>query len=581
MSSSIESDYLVIGTGIAGLSFALKAAEVGAVTVITKKESRESNTNYAQGGIASVLAPDDSFDLHTRDTLDAGAGLCRKEVVDLVVRAGPRMVQELMDWGVRFTREANQGETLALGREGGHSMNRIAYSADLTGREIERALTEAVAAHPNIRQFEHHAAIDLITEHHLFGSEALSERAIHCYALDAESAEVIQFVARATILCSGGAGQIYEHTTNPKIATGDGIAMAYRAGASVGNFEFVQFHPTTLYCPGANSFLISEAVRGHGGVLVNKAGEHFMDGTHPLSSLAPRDIVARAIDSEMKKSGEPCVFLDITHVPADEVRERFPNIHERCLSFGIDITKDLIPVVPAAHYACGGVFTDTWGRTDIRGLFASGEVACMGLHGANRLASNVTVGFGGKGSSTLPINALSQLTARTTLGTAPGFEVDLGDTLITSPASDATFQTRIDSAYQISVKDSIRASATDSLSTLASTGLGFGFGIDLPLTEQIKVDASVERFGSIEEMSFGVTYYTKRMGMGETNPDGVLRSLIGRARLILDSNADKTFVDLGVTYPMTPQYTVSAGFISDFGGFSQFGLAIRGYINRQ
>jgi L-aspartate oxidase len=388
---SVESDYLVIGTGIAGLSFALKATEVGSVSVITKKESQESNTNYAQGGIASVLSPEDSFELHARDTLDAGAGLCRKDVVELVVKAGPRMVQELMDWGVRFTREAKRGEPLALGREGGHSMNRIAYSADLTGREIERALTEAVTAHPNIRQFEHHAAIDLITEHHLFGSEAASDGAIHCYgcyALDARSAEVVQFVARATILCSGGAGQIYEHTTNPKIATGDGVAMAYRAGASVGNFEFVQFHPTTLYCPGANSFLISEAVRGHGGVLVNKAGERFMDGTHPLSSLAPRDIVARAIDSEMKKSGEPCVFLDITHVAAEEIRERFPNIHERCLAFGIDITTDQIPVVPAAHYACGGVFTDTRGRTDIRGLFASGEVACTGLHGANRLASN-------------------------------------------------------------------------------------------------------------------------------------------------------------------------------------------------
>ncbi|MEE2753772.1 MAG: FAD-binding protein, partial [Candidatus Latescibacterota bacterium] len=377
MSYSFESDYLVIGTGIAGLSFALKAAEVGSVIVITKKESQESNTNYAQGGIASVLSPEASFALHAKDTLDAGAGLCRKDVVDLVVEAGPRMVQELVDWGVRFTREAKRDGPLALGREGGHSVKRIAYSADLTGREIERALTEAVAAHPNIQQFEYHAAVDLITEHHIVGSDATSDGVIHCYgcyALDARSAEVVQFVARATILCSGGAGQIYEHSTNPKIATGDGIAMAYRAGASVGNFEFVQFHPTTLYIPGADSFLISETVRGHGGVLVNKAGEHFMEGIHPLSSLAPRDIVARAIDSEMKKSGEPCVFLDITHTAADEIRERFPNIYNRCLVFGIDITTDLIPVVPAAHYACGGVFTDTWGRTDIKGLFASGEV---------------------------------------------------------------------------------------------------------------------------------------------------------------------------------------------------------------
>ena len=346
MSQPVESDFLVIGTGIAGLSFALKAAEVGSVTVITKKESQESNTNYAQGGIASVLSPDDSFDLHTRDTLEAGAGLCKKEVVDLVVSAGPQMVQELIDWGVRFTREKTvTGETrkggapLALGREGGHSKNRIAFSADLAGREIERALTEAAAAHTNIRQFEHHAAIDLITEHHLFGSGTRPEGSIHCYgcyALDARAGEVVKFVARATVLCSGGAGQIYEHTTNPKIATGDGIAMVYRAGASVGNLEFVQFHPTTLYRPEANSFLISEAVRGHGGVLINKAGERFMDGTHPLASLAPRDIVARAIDSEMKKTGEPCVFLDITHRPVAELRERFPNIYERCMDFGID-----------------------------------------------------------------------------------------------------------------------------------------------------------------------------------------------------------------------------------------------------
>ena len=386
---TVESDFLVIGTGIAGLSFALKAAEVGSVTVITKKESQESNTNYAQGGIASVLSPDDSFDLHLQDTLEAGAGLCKREVVDLVVKAGPKMVQELIDWGVRFTREKE--DTLALGREGGHSKNRIAFADDLTGREIERALTEAARSHPNITSYEHHAAIDLITEHHLFGSDAVGERSINCYgcyALDSRSGEVIRFVARSTNLCSGGAGQIYEHTTNPKIATGDGIAMAYRAGASVGNLEFVQFHPTTLYRPGSNSFLISEAVRGHGGVLVNRAGRPFMDDAHPLASLAPRDIVARAIDNELKKSGEQCVFLDITHVPADEIRERFPNIHERCLSFGIDITKDRIPVVPAAHYACGGVFTDTWGRTDIRGLLASGEVACTGLHGANRLASN-------------------------------------------------------------------------------------------------------------------------------------------------------------------------------------------------
>jgi L-aspartate oxidase len=388
--NTIQSDFLVIGSGIAGLSFALKAAEVGSVTLVTKKEFQESNTNYAQGGIASVWDPNDSFALHIEDTLKAGAGLCREDVVDLVVRSGPNMVRDLMTWGAEFTR-AQESNDLALGREGGHSKNRIVYAADLTGREIERALTEAASAHPNIELFEHHMAVDLITDHHISGAKVTSESQIHCwgaYVLDTAAEVVKTFLARFTLMCSGGCGRIYQHTTNPKIATGDGIAMAYRAGARVGNLEFMQFHPTTLYHPKADSFLISEAVRGHGGILVDRSGQSFMDDYHEMGSLAPRDVVARAIDSEMKKSGEPCVFLDISSCPANELKIRFPNIYQNCLRFGVDLTKDAIPVVPAAHYMCGGVFTDTWGRTDINGLYASGEVTSTGLHGANRLASN-------------------------------------------------------------------------------------------------------------------------------------------------------------------------------------------------
>ncbi len=390
MSDVWETDYLVIGSGIAGLSFALRAAESASVAVITKKEARESNTNYAQGGIAAVIDSDDSFSQHAEDTLSAGAGLCRRGVVDLVVREGPRMVRELMAWGAAFSTERD-GRRLALGREGGHTRNRIVHAADLTGREIERALTEAIDTHPNITRFEHHMAVDLITEHHLFGAKTEPQGRIHCwgaYVLDAASGRVRPFLARVTLLCSGGAGQIYTHTTNPDIATGDGIAMAYRAGAPIANLEFMQFHPTTLYHPDGDSFLISEAVRGHGGVLIDRNGHPFMDAYHSMGALAPRDVVARAIDSELKMSGAPCVYLDVTHVPATEIQERFPGIHRRCLELNIDMTRQPIPVVPAAHYMCGGVSTDLWGRTEIEGLYASGEVAHTGLHGANRLASN-------------------------------------------------------------------------------------------------------------------------------------------------------------------------------------------------
>jgi L-aspartate oxidase len=388
VSQTKDTDYLVIGSGIAGLSFALKAAESGSVAIITKKESRESNTNYAQGGIAAVLDPEDTFDSHVEDTLKAGAGLCRQDVVEMMVGQGPRMVRELIEWGAEFT-STHSG--LALGREGGHSKHRIVHAADLTGREIERALTAAAEEHPNISQYEHHMAVDLITEHHLLEAQDTSEGGIHCwgaYALDTTTGVVKQFLARVTLLCSGGAGQIYLHTTNPRIATGDGIAMAYRAGALIANLEFMQFHPTTLYHPDSGSFLISEAVRGHGGVLVDRRGRRFMDEYHEMGSLAPRDIVARAIDSELKKSGEPCVYIDITHEPEQELRTRFPNIYQRCSEHNIDMATQPIPVVPAAHYMCGGVITDTEGRTNVSGLYASGEVTCTGLHGANRLASN-------------------------------------------------------------------------------------------------------------------------------------------------------------------------------------------------
>ena len=391
----IRTDFLIIGSGIAGLSFALNAAREGSVAIVTKKEHTESNTNYAQGGIASVLARDDSFDLHIRDTLHAGAGLCRSDAVELIVREGPRMVENLMRWGVAFTKK--RGGALALGREGGHSKNRIVHAADLTGREIEHVLVENVQADDHIAVYADHIAIDLITEHHLLGiADTLrpkEEQREHvtcwgAYALDTKTGQVKKFLAKIILLATGGAGQIYLHTTNPRIATGDGIAMVYRAGGAVGNLEFMQFHPTSLYHPESQSFLISEAVRGYGGHLITRKGEPFMERYHKMGSLAPRDIVARAIDHEMKRSGEPCVYLDVTGKDPEETKERFPNIFRKCLSLGMDLTRDPIPVVPAAHYMCGGVQTDLWGRTAIRGLYACGEVAFTGVHGANRLASN-------------------------------------------------------------------------------------------------------------------------------------------------------------------------------------------------
>ena len=384
-----ETDFLVIGSGVAGLTSALYLAEFGSVTVVTKKQETESNTNYAQGGIAAVFAENDSFSKHIEDTLRAGCGLCNERAVRLIVENGPGHVRGLAGLGVDFTR--NSSGEFDLGREGGHRFNRIVHVRDHTGRDVESALLDAVKNNANITIHKDHAAVDLITEHHIFSPAPARQGDLNCwgaYVLDANSGTVKRFLARATLLATGGCGQVYRHTTNPQIATGDGVAMSFRAGAKIANMEFMQFHPTTLFHPDADSFLISEAVRGYGAELVTPDGESFMAQYHEMGSLAPRDIVARAIDAELKKRGIPCVYLDLTGKNAEETRTRFPQIHQNCLQYKIDITREPIPVVPAAHYSCGGVVTDLSGCTSINGLFACGEVACTGVHGANRLASN-------------------------------------------------------------------------------------------------------------------------------------------------------------------------------------------------
>ena len=372
--------------------FALEVAQHSdlEVLVITKKGRSESNTNYAQGGIASVVSAEDSIQSHLRDTLIAGAGLCHEDAVRVLVEEGPERVRDLIELGAEFTR--TRSGTLDLGREGGHSTSRIVHARDLTGRELERALLAAVHQHKNITILEDHFAVELLTDHQRIGKHRKPTN-ITCYGAYVlhESTGAVEIVRarKAVMLATGGAGQVYLHTTNPLIATADGVAMAYRAGGHIGNMEFIQFHPTTLYAPEAHSFLISEAVRGAGGLLLNQAGERFMGHYDPeRMELAPRDIVARAIDAELKKRGEDFVFLDVSHLSAKNIRHEFPNIYRRCKEIGIDITKDPIPVVPAAHYSCGGIVTDLNGTTNIDRLYASGEVSMTGVHGANRLASN-------------------------------------------------------------------------------------------------------------------------------------------------------------------------------------------------
>ena len=385
----IRTDFLVLGTGIAGLSFAIKASRLGSVAMVTKKDKTDSNTNMAQGGIAAVQDQTDCFEYHINDTLICGGGLCNEEVVRFVVMEGPERIRELVQWGVEFTRSAADPDRFDLGREGGHSMRRVIHARDLTGREIERALHEQAGRQKNIRIFENHIAIDLIMKSSVVGQKTESrDRCLGAYVLDIDRNEVHTFRAKFIMLSTGGAGKVYLITTNPDIATADGIAMAYRAGAEIANMEFIQFHPTCLYHPDAKSFLISEAVRGEGAILKSKSGAAFMEKYHPMKSLAPRDVVAKAIDTELKKSGDEYVLLDITHRDKDFLSSRFPNIYEKCLEFGIDMTRDPIPVVPAEHYLCGGVRVNASGETTIDRLLACGEVACTGLHGANRLASN-------------------------------------------------------------------------------------------------------------------------------------------------------------------------------------------------
>jgi L-aspartate oxidase len=388
----IKTEILVIGSGIAGLSFALKASKYAKVLIITKKEKAESNTNYAQGGVASVMGTDDNFELHIKDTLECGAGLCHKDAVEEIVTNGPVLIDELIKLGVDFSKQEGH---LDLGKEGGHSKRRIVHSKDLTGKAIEKALLYSISINKNIRLLEHHTAVELITEHNLLPKKKKSFRERHCfgaYAFDEKRKKIVTLFSKITVICSGGLGQVYLHTTNPSIATGDGIAMAYRSGCLIGNMEFVQFHPTSLYethyANRSQAFLITEALRGAGAILRTQDGKSFMKKYDRRASLAPRDIVARAIDKEMKIRGENYVYLDITHMKESEIKQKFPNIYKKCLESGINIAKDFIPVVPAAHYICGGVITDLDGKSSLNNLYVLGESAMTGVHGANRLASN-------------------------------------------------------------------------------------------------------------------------------------------------------------------------------------------------
>lgn len=384
----LDCDFLVIGSGIAGLMSAIHLSDRGRVVVLTKKEVAESNTNYAQGGIACVMDSDDNLEAHVQDTLISGDGLCDEASVRAIVGDGPARIAELVSFGVAFAENHSPGASSAydLGREGGHSARRVLHAGDITGQVLERALLAQARARSSIRFIEHAITIDLITSGWL-GLDG-PNRCVGVYFLSRATREISAIRASHTILATGGGGKVYLYTSNPDIATGDGVAMAWRAGVPIRNMEFIQFHPTCLYHPAAKSFLISEAVRGEGAILVDAKGENFMQRYDPRGALAPRDIVARAIDREMKTTGARCMFLDIRHRPAKFIKKRFPNIYQRCLDFGVDMAADLIPVVPAAHYFCGGVQAGVDGATDLPGLFAVGEVACTGLHGANRLASN-------------------------------------------------------------------------------------------------------------------------------------------------------------------------------------------------
>lgn len=383
-------DFMVIGSGIAGMSFALKVADKGKVAILCKTKLEEANTNLAQGGIASVTKDTDKFDKHIADTLIAGDGICDESVVRMVVENAPREIDQLVQWGVDFDKDASGN--FDLHKEGGHSEFRILHHKDSTGAEIQHSLVKRINQHPNIEVFENHFAIDLITQHHLGQLVKHTTPGIECYGvyvLNPKTRHVHTFLSKVTMMATGGIGQIYQTTTNPSIATGDGISMVYRAKGLVKDMEFVQFHPTSLYNPNERpSFLITEALRGYGAVLRNLKGEEFMYKYDKRGSLAPRDIVARSIDTEMKLSGSDYVYLDVTHKTAAETKEHFPMIYDKCLSIGVDITKDYIPVVPAAHYLCGGIVVDKKARTSLKHLYAAGECSCTGLHGANRLASN-------------------------------------------------------------------------------------------------------------------------------------------------------------------------------------------------
>jgi L-aspartate oxidase len=382
-------DFLVVGSGISGSTLALKLAELGSVALVCKENLAETNTRYAQGGIASVFSKEDSYEAHTTDTLVAGAGLCHEDVVRKVVKAGPDCIRELIEWGVEFTPRASPEDPFEyhLTKEGGHSARRIIHSADVTGFAVQEALANKVRSHSKIKVMENHTCIDLISTDKVCPDFSRS-RVLGAYVLNEKDGRIFSLLAKGTFLATGGHGKLYLYTSNPDSSTGDGVAMAYRAGARVANLEFMQFHPTCLYSPQAKNFLITEAIRGEGGLLLSRSGERFMEKVDARLELAPRDIVARAIDSEIKKSGEPFVLLDISHKTTEFILQHFPNIYAKCFEVGIDITKEPIPVVPAAHYSCGGVVTDARGRTGIKALWCLGEAACTGLHGANRLASN-------------------------------------------------------------------------------------------------------------------------------------------------------------------------------------------------